>query len=80
LQYSRCISEMLPGPGKHLSWGVPDGSRGPDGELLHDDYILADSLTAILDKLEWHVYTAPEIIEGIDPLLEMDGYDPSNRF
>ena len=42
LQYSRCISEILPGPGKHLRWGVPDGSRGPDGELIHDDYILAD--------------------------------------
>jgi len=26
----------------------------PDGELIHDDFILADSLTAKLDQLDWH--------------------------
>lgn len=73
LQYSHCISEILPGPAKHLRWGVPDGTRGPDGELIHDDYILADSLTAILDRLEWHASTMISTIEGWDPL---EGLDP----
>ena len=69
LQYSRCISEILPGPGKHLRWGVPDGSRGPDGELIHDDYILADSLTAVLDRLEWFVRTAPFFRKASTPWM-----------
>jgi hypothetical protein len=68
LQYSHCISEILPGPSKTLRWGVPDGARGPDGELIHDDYILADSLTSILDRLEWHISTDPVSYGGYDPL------------
>jgi hypothetical protein len=69
LQYHHCISEILPGPSKTLRWGVPDGTRGPDGELIHDDYILADALTAVLDRLEWHISTTPYCSEGFDPLL-----------
>jgi hypothetical protein len=81
LQYSCCISEILPGPGKHLRWGVPDGSRGPDGELIHDDYILADALTAILDNLEWTVSTTISIQEGFDPFKALRDNDySSNRF
>ena len=85
LQYSRCISEILPGPGKHLRWGVPDGSRGPDGALIHDDYILADSLTAVLDRLDWNVQTEIVSSEGFDPLKPNDrSYLPDgfyvNRF
>jgi hypothetical protein len=72
LQYSHCICEILPGPAKTLRWGVPDGTRGPDGELIHDDFILADSLTAKLDQLEWHISFPPFIIPGRDPLLDMD--------
>jgi len=72
LQYSRCISEILPGPMKTLRWGVPDGTRGPDGELIHDDFILADSLTAKLDELEWYYSFTPTIIHCRDPLLDMD--------
>jgi hypothetical protein len=70
LQYSRCISEILPGPAKNLRWGVPDGTRGPDGELIHDDYILADSLTAILDRLEWSIPFEPFLIHPPDPLAD----------
>jgi hypothetical protein len=80
LQYSRCISEILPGPARHLRWGVPDGSRGPDGELIHDDYILADSLTAVLDRLEWNVSTEITVSEGFNPLEGFDSFDSSNRF
>jgi len=80
LQYSRCISEILPGPARHLRWGVPDGSRGPDGELIHDDYILADSLTAVLDRLEWNVSTEITVSEGFNPLEGFDSYDSPRRY
>ena len=76
MQYNRCISEILPGPGRHLRWGVPDGTRGPDGELVHDDFILADALTAFLDRLEWHASTSPTFIEGFDPLVRLNYQDP----
>ncbi len=72
LQYTHCICEILPGPGKTLRWGVPDGTRGPDGELIHDDFILADSLVAKLDQLEWHLSFPTIIIPARDPLLDMD--------
>ncbi len=74
LQYSRCISEILPGPQQTLRWGVPDGTRGPDGELIHDDFILADALTAKLDQLEWHFTSPTLIIPARDPLLDMDHF------
>jgi len=72
LQYNKCICEILPGPAKTLRWGVPDGTRGPGGELIHDDFILADSLTTILDRLEWVIHLDPSSSEGWDPLEEMD--------
>jgi len=72
LQYDKCRSEVLPGPSKTLRWGVPDGTRGPAGELVHDDYVIADSLTTILDRLEWHIHFETLIIRGIDPLIEID--------
>jgi hypothetical protein len=53
LQYESCRSEVLPGPGRTLRWGVPEGTRGPDGALVHDDSLLADSLVAKLDSLSW---------------------------
>jgi hypothetical protein len=71
LQYSRCICEILPGPAKTLRWGVPDGTRGPDGELIHDDFILADALTAKLDQLEWFIQFPAFMITPPDPLIEM---------
>jgi len=71
LQYSHCICEVLPGPAKTLRWGVPDGTRGPDGELIHDDFILADSLTSKLDELDWHIPFQPFTIHIPDPLIEM---------
>ncbi|MGE5248737.1 MAG: hypothetical protein ACM3QS_00860, partial [Bacteroidota bacterium] len=72
LQYARCESTILPGPQKTLRWGVPDGTRGPDGELVHDDFILADSLVAVLDKLHWTSHSPTLIVQGRDPLEEMD--------
>jgi hypothetical protein len=72
LQYSRCVSEILPGPLKTLRWGVPDGARGPDGELIHDDFILADALVSKLDTLEWYLSFPSVLIQPRDPLEDMD--------
>jgi hypothetical protein len=72
LQYDACQSEILPGPLKNLRWGVPDGTRAPDGRLIHDDFIMADALVASLDKLAWSVHSPTLIVQGIDPLESMD--------
>ena len=72
LQYASCQCEILPGPAKTLRWGVPEGLRGPDGSLIHDDFILADSLTVILDKMKWVSHSPALMIHPRDPLLEMD--------
>jgi hypothetical protein len=68
-QYQSCQSEIMPGPGKVLRWGVPEGARGQDGELIHDDYLLADALVAELDRLKWVVSTDLSSTEGFDPLM-----------
>jgi hypothetical protein len=60
-QYRGCISEVLAGPGKLLRWGVPDGTRAADGDLLHDDALISDSLVAVLDRQEWQPFTEPEV-------------------
>jgi hypothetical protein len=67
-QYETCTSEILLGPQKTLRWSVPEGTRGPSGELVHDDYLLADALVAVLDRMEWSVQTSAEASEGFDPL------------
>ena len=70
-QYANCQSEVLIGPAKTMRWGVPDGTRGQNGLLIHDDYILADSLIAELDKLTWYVRSETVMIEQPDVLEEM---------
>lgn len=72
IQYKKCQSEILPGPQHTMRWGVKDGTRGPAGELIHDDYILADALTAKLDEMEWIPQLETTIIQGEDPLEEMN--------
>jgi len=67
-QYDACASEILTGPLKTLRWGVPEGTRGPAGDLVHDDYLLADALVAVLDRMEWGVPTVIEASEGFEPL------------
>ncbi len=74
LQYARCQSEILPGPSKTLRWGVPDGARGPEGELIHDDYVLADSLVSILDQFEWTATSPTLVVQAPDPLDEMSRF------
>lgn len=71
LQYGNVQYEILTGPGKIMRWGVKDGTR-VDGELVHDDIPVADSLVAILDKQEWQVHQPTVILQASDPLEEMD--------
>jgi hypothetical protein len=71
LQYAHCLSEILIGPAHTMRWGVPEGRRGPSGELIHDDFVIADALTAALDRLPWAVSTRPLIVRRGDPLDEM---------
>jgi len=72
VQYSKCQSEILPGPAHTMRWGVKDGTRAPDGQLVHDDFVLADSLTAALDALEWSLSFETTVINYPDPLESMD--------
>ena len=72
-QYEKCQSEVLPGPGKLLRWGVKDGTRGAGGLLVHDDFILCTALITELDALAWYVNTPTSIIEPEQDILkEMD--------
>jgi hypothetical protein len=71
IQYQKCQSEILPGPAHTMRWGVKDGTRDAEGQLVHDDHVLADSLTAALDQLEWTINFPTTIIQGVDPLEEM---------
>lgn len=71
-QYRNCTSEILIGPAKTMRWGVKDGTRNTRGELIHDDYITADALTAELDKLPWSISAPTIVIEQPDVLQEMD--------
>ena len=72
-QYTNCQSEILPGPAKTMRWGIKDGTRGASGLLLHDDYILADSLATQLDLLDWFIPMDTTIIQPTEDILdEMD--------
>jgi hypothetical protein len=71
-QYSACVSEVLVGPNHTLRWSVPEGRRNSNGELIHDDIIVADALISEVDGLEWIISTETKIVQGIDPLKEMD--------
>ena len=69
-QYANCESEILIGPAKTMRWGVKDGTRNSAGQLIHDDHITADAMTAELDKLEWYVPSETTIIEPEQDVLQ----------
>jgi hypothetical protein len=72
-QYLHCRSEILPGPAKTLRWGVPDGTRNHlTGELIHDDYVLADALLAEIDLLPWSAPSDTAISPAADPIQSME--------
>jgi hypothetical protein len=74
-QYRACQAEILPGPAKTLRWGVPEGVRDSSGELIHDDHLMADSLVAVLDNMEWAV-SSPTTILNLD-LFDEDRFGAS---
>jgi len=73
-QYAACQSEALIGPRRTLRWGVPDGARDENGELIHDDIILADSLVVGLDRLEWTYASKTLVVPARDPLDDMSHF------
>ena len=58
-------------PAWAASRAAGERTRGPDGELVHDDHIMADALVAKLDELDWQVRSPTLIIQAKDPLDEM---------
>jgi hypothetical protein len=71
-QYEKCTSEVLIGPAKTMKWGVKDGTRDSNGNLVHDDYITTDALTTQLDIMDWYAQSETRIIEYTDVLKDMD--------
>jgi hypothetical protein len=78
-QYAACVSEVLLGPQKLMRWGVPEGTRDENGDLIHDDIVMADALLAEADLLEWRVPSRTLIIHPKDPLDEMSHFRNEDR-
>jgi hypothetical protein len=75
LQLDKCRAEIVPGPGKLMRWGVPDGTRDKrTGELVHDDDLITGAMCSLLDRMEWYVHTEPIIINRPDPFKELQGH------
>jgi hypothetical protein len=73
-QLDYCRSEILPGVGKMMHWGVPDGTRDrASGMPVHDDDLITSAMCTMLDRMEWVVYMPTTWITPKDPLEEMDG-------
>lgn len=73
LQLQHCRSEILPGPGKFMRWGVPDGTRDPQtGRYIHDDDLITAAMCTVLDRLDWSPRLNTGIIFPPDPLIDMD--------
>jgi hypothetical protein len=78
-QYAACVSEVLLGPQKLMRWGVPEGTRDENGDLVHDDIVMADALLAEADQLEWRVFTPTLIVYPKDPLDEMSHFRETDQ-
>jgi hypothetical protein len=72
-QLDHCQAEILPGPTRSMRWGVPDGLRDANGQVVHDDDLITSALTAILDRQEWSVGSPTLVSEGLVGLDAMDG-------
>ena len=73
-QLKACTFEVLEGAEQRMRWGVPEASRDAEtGEILHDDWMLSAALCARLEKLDWYAPAPTLIIQGKDPLKEMEG-------
>lgn len=71
-QCAACGSELLPGVGRLLRWGVPESARDPlTGRPLHDDLLVSAALCAALDKQPWGSAESA-VIRPIDPLANLN--------
>jgi hypothetical protein len=67
-QVEFCQMEILPGPGRTMRWGAPDGRRDPaTGEFLHDDLLVSAALCAVLDRFTWGLAESA-VVHSPDPL------------
>ncbi len=76
-QAAFCRYEILPGPGRLLRWGVPDGARDPaSGRPVHDDLLVSAALASVLDRLEWPLPGTGSLalVRAPDPLDGMRGF------
>ena len=48
-QLKYCELEPLVGPDRAIRWGVPDGTRDENGDLVHDDLLISVALASVLD-------------------------------
>lgn len=72
-QLKACQMEIIPGPERHMRWGVPEGRRDLEtGAWLHDDWILSAALAAVLDGQVWSSPAPALVVPRPDPLEEMD--------
>ena len=72
-QLEFCEYEIQTGPDKKMKWGVVNNTRDPrTGEIVHDDLVLSAALVAALDEQDWTITGPSLVVQGIDPLLEMD--------
>jgi len=72
-QISFCEFEILEGPQKRVRWGVPDGTRdAATGGLVHDDLLISAALCAALDDKDWSISAPTFVIQGVDPLDDLD--------
>lgn len=69
--------EILPGPGRVMRWGVPEGTRDPTtgnpseaGALVHDDLVISAALCSLLDDQTWGLAIS-EVIPGFDPISSL---------
>ena len=69
-QMRACEGQIGAGEGKPLRWSVPDSARGPDGEALHDDLLIAAALCTSLDRLDWGGPGGAWMVAAKDPLAE----------
>ncbi|HEX9107332.1 MAG TPA: hypothetical protein VF832_08885, partial [Longimicrobiales bacterium] len=72
-QVEQCQYSVREGPGRLMSWGVPDGTRDPQtGALAHDDLLVSAALCALLDGQPWYAGGSALVAGRADPLDEMD--------
>ena len=78
-QAKACKSSISPGPEKTLHWQVPSGTRDECGQEVHDDWLISAALCAVLEKQEISIKQPTLVIQGVDPLLEIDRRRTSKR-